>query len=152
MTEARYPDGDELEISYPPHHNLYTRIMASRDGIGVFAIRDIPEGTCLFVGDTGRTVAVPVQQVEDIPDPEIKRMYVDFCPVVDGHYIAPADFNQITMAWYLNHSATPNVAVLSDLSLVASMFIRKGEELCTDYTTFSEHASAHIKGWIDNLS
>lgn len=130
-----------------PHQNLYTRIMPSPDGIGVFAIRDIPEGTRLFVGDAGKVVVVPVNEVEAIADAEIRRMYFDFCPVVDGHYFAPADFNQMTMSWYLNHSAEPNVVVLSDLDLVASRFIREGEELRTDYTKYSEIAFNYVKDW-----
>jgi uncharacterized protein len=148
MTEARQSDSDEQGAGKSPHQNLYTRIMPSPDGIGVFAIRDIPEGTHLFVGDTGRTVAIPVPEVEAIADAEIRRMYVDFCPVIDGHYVAPEDFNQITMSWYLNHSTAPNVVMLEDLHLIASKFIRKGDELRTDYTTFSERASHHVKNWL----
>lgn len=121
--------------------------MVSRNGIGVFAIRDIPAGTNLFVGDTLRVVAVPALKVESIPEDGIRQMYIDFCPVVDGNYMAPADFNQMTMSWYLNHSPEPNVIVLSDLNLVASTFIAKGEELRTDYTTYSDRASRHITSW-----
>jgi uncharacterized protein len=131
----------------PPHHTLYTRIRQSKDGIGVFAIRDIPQGMRLFVGDTGKTVAVPRQTVEELADDEIRRMYIDLCPVSDGYFIAPSDFNQITMSWYLNHSSNPNVTVLEDLSLVASKFIAKGVELRTDYTTFSEHAASYVRDW-----
>jgi hypothetical protein len=74
-------------------------------------------------------------------------MYYDFCPLSDGRYIAPTDFNQITMAWYLNHSSDPNVAVLEDMNLVASKFIAKGTELRSDYTTYSEHAAGYVKNW-----
>ena len=130
-----------------PHDNLYTRLGPSKHGIGVFAIRDIPLGTRLFVGDTGETVAIPRHQVDEILDDEIRRMYIDFCPLVDGHYIAPVDFNQITMGWYLNHSANPNVAVLADMTFVASKFIAKGTELLTDYTTYSEHAAGYVEEW-----
>jgi hypothetical protein len=121
--------------------------MPSADGIGVFAIRDIAQGMRLFVGDIGKVVVVPVHEVEAIADEEVKAMYRDFCPVVDGHYFAPADFNQMTMSWYLNHSAEPNVAVLDDLNLVASRFIPKGEELRSDYTKYSELAVDQVKNW-----
>ena len=148
MAEDRHPFARKYDAASPPHENLYTRIMVSSDGIGVFAIRDIPEGTRLFVGDLGETVAVPMEEVEAIADAEIRRMYLDFCPLVDGCYVAPPDFNQMTMSWYLNHSsAAPNVAMLNDLHLVASKLIRKGEELRTDYRTFSAHASDHLKTW-----
>lgn len=150
MTEDHYPLVGKLDASRSPHKDLYTRIMASPNGIGVFAIRDIPEGTRLFVGDRARTVSVPVKEVEAIADDEIKRMYVDFCPLIDGHYVAPENFNQITMSWYLNHSTEPNVTMLRDLNLVASKLIRKGEELRTDYTSFSEHASDYVRCWVDD--
>jgi hypothetical protein len=132
-----------------PHRNLYTRIMATSTGVGVFAIRDIPEGTRLFVGDVGETVALPISDVEEIADDEIRRMYIDFCPVVDGCYIAPVDFNQITMAWYLNHSDKPNVTVLEDLQFVASRFIPGGVELISDYRTYSNHAASYVRKWRD---
>jgi len=138
------PDG---ELGNQPHRNLHTRLYPSKDGIGVFAIRDIPKGTRLFVGDTGETVPVPQLEVEQITDEEVRRMYTDFCPLVDGHYIAPVDFNQMTMGWYLNHSSDPNVMVLENMCFVASKFIAKGAELCTDYTTYSESAKDYVKDW-----
>jgi uncharacterized protein len=98
-----------------PHRNLYTRIKASPNGVGLFAIRDIPCGTTLFVGDVSHTVRVPVSVVESITDPEVRQMYIEFCPVVGNHFVAPSDFNQITMSWYLNHSETPNVVVVPEL-------------------------------------
>jgi hypothetical protein len=128
-----------------PHYNLYTRIKVSANGVGVFAIRDIPEGTPLFAGDVGETVAIPVFEVEAIADEEVRRMYTDFCPVINGCFVAPKDFNQITMEWYLNHSDEPNVAALKDLRFIASRFIPKGEELLSDYTTYSAHAPDFLR-------
>jgi uncharacterized protein len=131
----------------PPHHNLYTRIKVAAHGVGVFAIRDIPEGTPLFAGDAGETVAIPVSEVETIADEEVRRMYTDFCPVINGCFVAPRDFNQITMGWYLNHSAEPNVAASEDLRFIASRFIPRGEELLSDYRTYSAHAPDFVGRW-----
>lgn len=121
-----------------PHRDLYTRIFPSANGVGVVAIRDIPNGAALFTGDEGAIVRVPVAEVEAIKDAEIKRMYLDFCPEEDGAFIAPANFNQLTMSWHLNHSDTPNVATSPDLRFAASRLIRAGEELTTDYRAYSE--------------
>jgi SET domain len=137
----------KISSQHLPHRNLYTRIMVSTNGVGVFAIRDIPEGTRLFVGDAGGTVAIPVPEVEAIADEEVRRMYTDFCPVVNDCFVAPRDFNQITMGWYLNHSAEPNVAASNDLQFIASRFIPKGEELVSDYTTYSDHADKFVGRW-----
>ena len=131
----------------PPHENLYTRLQVGANGIGVFAIRDIPAGTMLFAGNTGATTVVPAEQVETIDDDEIKRMYLDFCPLIEGAFVAPQDFNLITMDWYLNHSDRPNVVADSSLRFIASTFIPKGEELRADYTSYSDHASLFVKSW-----
>jgi hypothetical protein len=135
-----------------PHRNLYTRIKAASKGVGLFAIRDIPCGTSLFVGDIGRTVRIPVSVVESIADLEVRQMYIDFCPVVGNDFVAPSDFNQITMSWYLNHSDTPNVTVIPELQFVASRFVPAGEELTADYKSYSDHAGKYIAAWHDRQS
>jgi uncharacterized protein len=135
-----------------PHRNLYTRIKASAKGVGLFAIRDIPCGTILFVGDVGHTVMIPVSIVDNIADHEVRRMYIDFCPVVNNHFVAPRDFNQITMSWYLNHSDTPNVVAIPELQFVTSRFVAAGEELTADYKTYSDHAGKYVAAWHDMQS
>lgn len=132
-----------------PHCNLYTRIKVSPNGVGVFAIREIPEGTRLFFCDIGGTVAIPVSEVETIADQEVRQMYIDFCPVINDCFVAPLDFNQITMGWYLNHSAEPNVAVSKDLEFIALKLIPRGEELVSDYTTYSDRAASYVGKWND---
>lgn len=138
-----------MEQDHLPHRNLYTRIQASSNGVGLFAIRDIPKGTQLFVGDVCHTVRIPVSDVEKIADPGVQRMYVDFCPVIDNHFVAPGDFNQMTMSWYLNHSEAPNVIVVPDLQFVTSSHVTAGEELTTNYQTYSDHAAKHVAAWHD---
>ena len=98
-----------------PHRNLYTRLKVSPYGIGVFAIRDIPEGLRLFEGDEGAVVRVPRTVVDQIENAEMRRMYFDFCPMLDETYVAPVNFNLLTMCWYLNHSAEPNVNIDGNL-------------------------------------
>jgi uncharacterized protein len=130
-----------------PHRNLYTRIKASQKGVGLFAIRDIPQDTQLFVGDFSDIIKVPVSEVEAIADLELRQMYIDFCPVVDDHFVAPSDFNQMTMSWYLNHSDTPNVVVDPQFQCTTSTFVAAGDELTADYTTYSDHAANHLAAW-----
>jgi hypothetical protein len=130
-----------------PHRNLYTRLKISSHGVGVFAIKDIPRGLRLFEGDVGAVVRVPRAVVDQIQDPEIRRMYFDFCPMQAGDFIAPVDFNQLTMAWYMNHSINANVQTDGALQFVARRPIAVGEELTTDYTHFSEHAAHLVTRW-----
>jgi SET domain-containing protein len=131
----------------PPHRNLYTRIKASSKGVGLFAIRGIPKGTQLFVGDVGNTIRILVSTIDKISDAEVRHMYTDFCPVVDKYFIAPSDFNQMTMSWYMNHSNEPNVTVVPDLQFVTSRVIHVGEELTVNYTTFSDNALTYVSMW-----
>jgi hypothetical protein len=136
-----------MDQDQSPHRNLYTRIKASSKGVGLFAIRDIPKGTKLFVGDVGHTVKILRSDVEKLHDLEVRRMYIDFCPVIDNHFLAPSDFNQMTMSWYLNHSDTPNVMVTPELQFVTAKFVTVGEELTADYTTYSDHAVKYVATW-----
>ena len=82
-----------------PHEGLYARLQPSDQGVGVFAIRDIPKGTALFESDEGATPRVDVALVDELADDEPRRMYYDFCPVVGGAFVTPAHFDQLTMGW-----------------------------------------------------
>jgi uncharacterized protein len=130
-----------------PHHNLYTRLKACAHGVGVFAIRDIPAGLRLFGGESAAIVRVPRAVVDRIADAELRRMYFDFCPSVNDVFIAPADFNLLTMEWYLNHSANPNVVADHKMRFSACRSIAIGEELTTDYASFSDHSPALVSQW-----
>jgi SET domain-containing protein len=133
--------------SGPPHRNLYTRIKACSLGVGVFAIRDIPKGVNPFLGDVGHVINVPVSEVNELKDDEVRRMYFDFCPVVDDAFVAPGDFNQLTIGWYVNHSKAPNVSVTAEMAFVATRDIQHGEELTSDYSTYSAHVEGFFDGW-----
>ena len=67
-------------------------------------------------------------------------MYDDFCVIKDNgkQYGCPQNFNQLTMAWYMNHSDTPNVEIDENYDFRASIEIKDGEELTINYKTFSE--------------
>ena len=139
--------GEEASQARLPHLNLHTRIQQADYGVGVFAIHEIPAGVTLFEGDNGATVMVPVSVVEEIADEAVRRMYLDFCPQEGTAFIAPRDFNQLTMGWYLNHSNTPNVSVDADGRFRTKYLICKGEELTTDYATYSASANRLIPHW-----
>jgi hypothetical protein len=131
-----------------PHDHLFTRLQPSAGkGLGVFAIRDIPQGMNPFHGEASETTLVPCAEIDRIDDPEVRRLYIDFCPVVNGDFVAPADFNRMTIAWYLNHSDDPNIVSDATATFAAARPIRKGEELTVDYTTFSDHAGAYAEAW-----
>jgi SET domain-containing protein len=129
-----------------PHETVYARIQPSKiHGVGVFAIRDIPKGTRLFPEDDVELVwrKRDALKLGELPK-EVRELYDQFCLIKDRGetYGCPKSFNLMTTAWYLNHSADPNVGCDKDYSFFALRDIRQAEELTADYRTYNEFASA----------
>src|SRR5450432_2460040 len=95
------------------HDKVYTRLGVSTiHGIGVFAICDIKKGTPLFEYDNTEMVWINANEINDLPE-KLKKLYDDFCVIKDNRTLfgCPQNFNQLTVAWYMNHSETPNVGI-----------------------------------------
>ena len=124
-----------------PHEGVYARLGCSPiHGVGVFAIRDIPEGTPLFAHDnTDVGEWVPEAVVSELP-PKVRDLYRDFAVFKKRRrsYGCPQNFNQLTVSWYLNCSKTPNVACNEVYEFYALRDIKDGEELTVDYSTYSD--------------
>lgn len=120
-----------------PHADVYARIARSRiHGVGVRAIREIPAGTSVFLGEDERVVWVSRAAVRRLPE-ALRWLYEDFGMVWGERIGVPRSLNRLSVGWYLNHSDRPNVDVDEDGRFVARRRIRKGEELTADYRTFS---------------
>jgi len=120
------------------HINVYTRLAPSKiHGVGVFAIKNIPKNTNIFSADNSRLVQVSAITVRKQP-PRIKKLYDDFCVVKGDKYICPDNFNNLTVAWYLNNSKKPNVRCDKNYDFFARRNIRSGEELTVDYSAYSD--------------
>lgn len=102
------------------------------------AIRDIKKGSKVFFGDDDPIVWVHRSKLKRVPA-ELMKLYDDFCIVDKGRYGCPKNFNQLTVAWYLNHSSKPNVVADKEYTFYALCDIKKGQELTVDYDTFSEY-------------
>jgi len=123
-----------------PHEKVYTRLGVSNiHGIGVFAISNIVKHTLLFENDNTEMIWVDVKDTNGIPD-KLKKMYEDFCVLKDNgtKYGCPTNFNQLTMAWYMNHSDTPNVEIDEHYDFRTCRDIEDEEELTINYKTFSD--------------
>ncbi len=126
----------------PPHYAVYTRLRSSEiHGIGVFAIRKIKKGTCIFHGDDEDMVWVNKPNLRSLPR-EIRRLYEDFAVIKENGTLfgCPKNFNVLTVGWYLNCSRNPNVGCDIDrgYEFYALRDIKRNEELTVDYKTFSE--------------
>jgi SET domain-containing protein len=122
-----------------PHDNAYTRLGISKiQGIGVFAIRDIPNNKKIFAGETSKLIWFSKKKVDQL-EPALRRLYEDFCILEGDKYGAPDNFNNISIGWFLNHSAkTPNVRCNRNCDYVSTRKIKAGEELSVDYSSFAE--------------
>lgn len=95
-------------------------------GVGVFTTKRIPAGARvdLFRADDYRFVRDPKG--------EEKKLCQRFC-VRDGDgYHCPKHWNRMSIGWYLNDSAEPNLSH-DDYVYRARRTIRAGEELLIDY-------------------
>ena len=67
-----------------------------------------------------------------------KEKILGFCPSGPDGFDVPPDLNYISIAWYMNHSCTPNVGFNDNYDFVTLRNIKKGEELAWDYG-YDEH-------------
>ncbi len=120
---------------------VYTRLAQTEHGVGVVAIRPIPEGTDPFKNcdPFGDVIEIPEAELEasDAPE-EAKNMVRDFCALQDGTYFVPDyGIDAIDKSYFLNHSDDPNLMTYDDgESFVASRDIAPGEELTADYRQY----------------
>ncbi|MGI3899999.1 MAG: SET domain-containing protein [Janthinobacterium lividum] len=112
---------------------IHTRVGPSPiHGIGVFAVRAVPEGTVVWRYDPAFDRIVT--------DDEVTRSPAGFRAYLDAYAYPAADLDGAIVlccdhAKFLNHSETPNTAERPFLS-VASRPIAAGEEITCDYGAF----------------
>jgi hypothetical protein len=124
-----------------PDTAAFTRLQPSPiHGVGVFAIREIPQGTNIFRDDQSEMVWIEVKRVLRKSE-NVKGLYRDFCVLENGKYGCPSGFNNLTVSWYINEplkGQEPNVVSKGDYDFFAARDICIGEELTVDYSTYSD--------------
>lgn len=102
-----------------------------RGEVGLFAVRNLKKGTIIADDAQFKT---KFYRWEDIRlDKTTKAKVKDFCQTTKYGFFAPPNLNYLSIAWFMNHSCSPNVGVNDIGDFVAMKFIRKGEELVWDY-------------------
>ncbi|MBK9978347.1 MAG: SET domain-containing protein [Gemmatimonadetes bacterium] len=107
------------------------------EGIGVFAIRDIPKGCRDMFSPPGAPdeyLAVPRAEIDELPA-HAKRLVETYCLFDTDWYWLPRDgFKRMDLSHFLNHSDTPNVASIEEGKWFEALRdIAAGEELTVDY-------------------
>ncbi len=91
----------------------------------------------IFYGDDADLIWIHKSKLKSLSK-ALKQLYDDFCVIKKDMYGCPQNFNQLTVAWYLNDSKRPNVGVNKNYNFYALRDIRSGEELTVDYATYSD--------------
>lgn len=115
------------------------------EGIGVFAIRDIPKGCrTIFSTGIGDWIKFSFAEVEKLP-PHSRNLVETYCLYDEENYFVPDyGFKLMDMALYLNHSAQFNVASVNDgEQFEALRDIKAGEELLVNYGSIAEGLDAY---------
>jgi len=110
------------------------------NGIGVFAIRNIPKGRNPFrtlpkYATTG-FVRATEQELAALPPKLAALIRALFVPTAGKLYIPTCGLNIIYLDTYLNHSPHPNLLTRDGARFVTSRRIHEGEELTVDYRTY----------------
>jgi len=124
--------------------NTYCRLKPSKiEGVGVFAIRDIPKGTNPFLGIKNQSwLKFNISELKKI-DKEILKMIDDFFVIEKNNtvYIPKSGLNGIDVSFFVNNSKNPNLKIVGDgikkeISFIVCKKIKKGEELTVSYATY----------------
>ena len=126
-----------------PHDEVHVRLGCSQiHGIGVFAARPIGAGANVFVNDRREISWVTAAVLDDPSLDEFQRaLYRDFAIRRGNELGCPANFNLLTVGWYVNEPRAgeePNLTSTAEFDLVAVRDIDAGEELTISYSSFAE--------------
>ena len=102
--------------------------------IGVFAIRNIKVGT--IVGDIkflNENIFYSREQYQTL-DKTTQEIINKFCIQTEEGFYGPPNINYLSIPWYINHSCSGNVGFDDIGNFITIKYIRKGEELCYDYS------------------
>jgi len=107
------------------------------EGIGVFALWDIPKGCRSMFGkpdDASEWITVSKNEIEILPA-HAQFLVGNYCLYDEENYFVPAQgFKKIDLSLFLNHSDEPNIISVNDGDYFEAIRdIKEGEELLIDY-------------------
>lgn len=118
--------------------NTYVMLKPSPiEGIGVFAIADIPKGCRTMFGKPDAAdewITITKKEIESLPAPA-RFLVGNYCLYDEENYFVPAEgFKKMDMALFINHADTPNIISINDGDYFEAIRdIKAGEELLVDY-------------------
>lgn len=118
--------------------NTYVMLKPSPiEGIGVFAITDIPKGCRTMFGKPDAAdewITITKNEIESLPA-STQFLVGNYCLYDEEHYFVPAHgFKKMDLALFINHADTPNIISINDGDYFEAIRdIKAGEELLVDY-------------------
>lgn len=127
---------NEKHLIAEAYNDVYCKLAPSPiHGVGVFAIKDIPQNTIVFRSEV-EYVKVPAKFLNRIHD-EVSSLYKQFLQYdafSETIQIPQRGFSSLDISFYLNHSSTPNCRYdIESNFIVSKTDILKGDELTYDY-------------------
>ncbi|GAB2814113.1 SET domain-containing protein [Ferruginibacter profundus] len=119
-------------------NNTYVMLKPSPiEGVGVFAITDIPKGCRDMFSKPGTDdewVTVPKTEVDALP-PHAQFIVGNYCLYDEDNYFIPGNgFKKIDLSLFLNHADIANIISINDGDYFEAVRdIKAGEELLVDY-------------------
>ncbi|MDP3772426.1 MAG: SET domain-containing protein [bacterium] len=128
---------------------VYCQLKPSpRQGVGVFAIHDIPARIEPFedgMEKAEKFYRLPLGDLDTLP-PHFAALIKNYSVrEKDAYWVSLGSWNTYALQDFLNHSATPNVATRGEDRFVTMRKIKAGEELLANYKTFDD-------SWAEKLS
>jgi len=122
--------------------DTYCRLQPSKiEGVGVFAIRNIPKGINPFTAiKKEKWIKFDTKEFKNL-DKAIYKMIDDFFVIhKNGVVFLPVcGLNGINLSFFLNNSNKPNLKTIDDgENFITIRKIKKGEELTVSYATYDE--------------
>jgi SET domain-containing protein len=128
---------DHLKKALLEHlaNDVYCRLGVSKThGVGVFALRAIPAGTCPLKNMSPTDeIKFSKKEIEGLPK-SVRKQMERFCYFTEKSVFVPSKgLNCMDLAICLNHSKKPNLMFEKTGELRAIKTIKKGQELTIDY-------------------
>ena len=107
------------------------------EGIGVFALQDIPKGCRSMFSkaiETEQWISISKKEIEDLPA-HAKALIENYCLYDEENYFVPDyGFKKMDLVNFLNHSDEPNIISINEGEFFEAIRdIKKDEELVIDY-------------------
>jgi len=125
----------------------YCKLKASSiQGVGVFAVRDIPENINPFFGiPDQKWLRFSMNELKEI-DKSIMEMIDDFFVIEKDDTINIPEYglNGMDMSFFVNHSDHPNLITREGRYFFTARKIKKGEELTVGYDAYDHRYKQKI--------